>query len=66
MSQVVDKLFHFPDPALASEDGVVLMDDELSTEILLEAYSFGIFPWPHPSLPLLWFSPDPRGVLGFF
>jgi len=29
------------------------------------AYSQGIFPWPHDGFPLLWFSPDPRFVIGF-
>jgi leucyl/phenylalanyl-tRNA--protein transferase len=31
--------------------------------MLKEAYSRGIFPWPHEGVPLLWFSPDPRFVL---
>ena len=41
------------------------MGDELNFETLLEAYSFGIFPWPHPELPCLWFCPDQRGVIDF-
>jgi leucyl/phenylalanyl-tRNA--protein transferase len=41
------------------------MGDELRLETLFEAYSFGIFPWPHPDLPCLWFCPDERGVLDF-
>lgn len=56
---------HFPDPAGATMDGIVAMGDELSVETLFEAYSFGIFPWPHPDLPCLWFCPDDRGVLDF-
>lgn len=32
-------------------------------ETLKEAYSRGIFPWPHEEVPLLWFCPDPRFVL---
>lgn len=35
----------------------------LNTVILLEAYYHGIFPWPQPNLPMLWFFPDPRCVL---
>lgn len=31
--------------------------------MLLDAYRQGIFPWPHPGYPLLWFSPDPRCLL---
>ncbi len=41
------------------------MSDDLRVERLLEAYSFGIFPWPHGDLPTLWFSPEARGVLDF-
>ena len=56
---------HFSDPEEFSLDGIVAMGNDLSTDILLEAYSFGIFPWPHPELPCLWFSPEQRGVLEF-
>lgn len=55
----------FPDPAAATMDGIVAMGDDLTVEALFEAYSFGIFPWPHPDLPCLWFCPDERGVLEF-
>ena len=61
----VDKRIYFPDPEAFSLDGIVAMGDEISTDILLEAYSFGIFPWPHPELPCLWYSPEKRGVLEF-
>ena len=47
------------------DDGLVYIGDELSSKILLEAYSFGIFPWPYEESPILWFSPNPRGVLDF-
>lgn len=55
----------FPDPDKDSIDGIVAMGDFLGTNTLLEAYSFGIFPWPNEGLPLLWYCPDPRGVLDF-
>ena len=55
----------FSDPEQAPDDGLVAMGDEMSVDILLEAYSFGIFPWPHDEAPVLWFSPNPRGVLDF-
>jgi leucyl/phenylalanyl-tRNA--protein transferase len=55
---------HFPDPELAFS-GLVDMSDDLSVERLLEAYSFGIFPWPQGDLPTLWFCPEERGVLEF-
>lgn len=36
---------------------------DLDPSTLVHAYRHGIFPWPHPGMPLPWFSPDPRGVL---
>lgn len=55
----------FPDPRDASPDGVAAIGGDLGPETLLLAYRQGIFPWPMPRYPLLWFSPDPRGVLFF-
>lgn len=53
----------FPDPEeYADEDGIVAICSDFSVERLLEAYSKGIFPWPHEGLNL-WFSPDPRCIL---
>jgi leucyl/phenylalanyl-tRNA---protein transferase len=52
-----------PAPAEADEDGVVGVGADLSASTLVDAYRRGIFPWPHPGVPLPWFSPDPRGVL---
>ncbi|MDP8928708.1 MAG: leucyl/phenylalanyl-tRNA--protein transferase [Actinomycetota bacterium] len=36
---------------------------DLAPSTLVRAYRRGIFPWPHPRMPLPWFSPDPRGIL---
>lgn len=55
----------FPNPKGFTLDGIVAMGIPLSLESLVEAYSFGIFPWPHEDLPTLWFCPDQRGVLDF-
>lgn len=55
----------FPDPRQASEEGLVAVGGDLEPETLLTAYRSGIFPWPQQDMPLLWFSPDPRGVLDF-
>ncbi len=60
------KLKFFPDPfTIIDPDGIALMSDEMSVEILKEAYSNGIFPWPHDDLPTLWFCPQFRGILKF-
>ncbi len=53
---------HFPDPRYAQGD-VVAMGEDLRVETLREAYRKGIFPWPHDSLPLPWFSPRRRAVV---
>ncbi|MGH3441484.1 MAG: leucyl/phenylalanyl-tRNA--protein transferase [Nitriliruptorales bacterium] len=53
----------FPDPDAADEDGVVGIGADLEPATLVAAYRRGIFPWPHPGLPLPWFSPDPRAIL---
>lgn len=55
----------FPAPETASPEGLVAVGGKLTVEALTEAYSRGIFPWPHDDYPMLWFSPDPRGVLDF-
>nr|WP_281281912.1 leucyl/phenylalanyl-tRNA--protein transferase [Catenovulum sediminis] len=39
------------------------MGGDLSVERLISAYSNGIFPWYNPGEPILWWSPDPRGVI---
>ena len=52
----------FPDPRYAQGD-VVAMGEDLRVETLREAYRKGIFPWPHDSVPLPWFSPRRRAVL---
>ena len=52
-----------PEPEEADEDGVVGVGADLAPDTLVDAYRRGIFPWPHPGVPLPWFSPDPRGVL---
>ena len=53
----------FPPVSWASPEGVVAVGGRPDPETLKQAYSRGIFPWPHEGVPLLWFSPDPRFVL---
>ncbi|MBI3300396.1 MAG: leucyl/phenylalanyl-tRNA--protein transferase [Elusimicrobia bacterium] len=56
----------FPDPAaLPDGESLCAVGGDLEPETLLEAYAAGIFPWPRERPPLLWHSPDPRGVLDF-
>jgi leucyl/phenylalanyl-tRNA---protein transferase len=53
----------FPQPHLASEDGLLAVGGDLSQKRLLLAYRMGIFPWFSDNEPILWWSPDPRLVL---
>jgi leucyl/phenylalanyl-tRNA--protein transferase len=53
----------FPPPHLATDEGVVAIGGRPDVETLKDAYSHGIFPWPHEGMPLLWFCPDPRFAL---
>lgn len=55
----------FPNPRQSTPEGLVAMGGNLDVETLEAAYKKGLFPWPQEGLPLLWFSPDPRGVLDF-
>ncbi len=44
-------------------DGLWGVGGKLTPGNLFGAYSHGIFPWPHDGLPMLWFSPDKRGLI---
>jgi leucyl/phenylalanyl-tRNA---protein transferase len=55
----------FPSPMDAGPEGLVAVSETISTQMLLEAYSFGIFPWPMSNSPTLWFSPEERGIIDF-
>lgn len=47
------------------ESDLVFVGGELTVVTLQSAYQQGCFPWPEEGLPLMWFSPDPRGILEF-
>lgn len=61
----LDDAVTFPPPELALEEpnGLLAFGGDLSVERLLQAYENGIFPWFSEGEPLLWWSPDPRGIL---
>lgn len=42
-----------------------MVGGELSVANLYAAYRKGIFPWPQEGYPMLWFSPEERGVIDF-
>ena len=53
----------FPDPTLAEEDGLLAVGGDLSMDMLLLAYSMGIFPWYNPGDPVLWWCPHERFII---
>lgn len=56
--------WEFPDSLHDIDDDVVGVGADLEPATLLAAYRHGLFPMPgDPSLPMLWWSPDPRGIL---
>lgn len=55
--------FLFPNPETASADGFIGFGADLEPDTLLHAYSLGIYPCFGPDNPILWWSPNPRGVL---
>jgi leucyl/phenylalanyl-tRNA--protein transferase len=50
-------------PPFATPEGIVGVGGTLDTDTLLNAYSAGVFPWFNPGDPVIWWSPDPRGVI---
>lgn len=61
----LDSNLAFPaaDNALTDPNGLLAFGGDLSVARLLSAYSNGIFPWFSEGEPILWWSPDPRGVV---
>lgn len=55
----------FPDveEALQNPEGLLAAGGDLSVTRLLKAYRNGIFPWYENGQPILWWSPNPRGVM---
>ncbi|MCW3091864.1 MAG: leucyl/phenylalanyl-tRNA--protein transferase [Ferruginibacter sp.] len=53
----------FPGVDTATEEGILAIGGDLSTERLMLAYRSGIFPWFNEAEPIIWWSPDPRFVL---
>jgi leucyl/phenylalanyl-tRNA--protein transferase len=56
-------IFPSVDEALSEPNGLLAFGGDLSAEMLVNAYSHGIFPWYSDGEPILWWSPNPRMVL---
>lgn len=44
---------------------IVAVGLDLQPKTLVHAYANGVFPWPSPGLPLLWYCPQKRAILDF-
>lgn len=51
------------DPNRADASGLVAIGSDLKPATLLRAYRAGVFPWYDESMPICWWSPDPRAIL---
>lgn len=61
----LDNRLTFPNNSLALDEpnGLLAFGGDLSVDRLKLAYYHGIFPWFSEGEPILWWSPDPRGVM---
>lgn len=50
-------------PHRADATGLCGVGGDLRPATLLAAYRDGVFPWYNEGDPILWFSPDPRGII---
>jgi leucyl/phenylalanyl-tRNA--protein transferase len=50
---------------MSDVNDIVAVGLDLKPKTLIQAYSQGVFPWPTPGLPLLWYSPQKRAILLF-
>lgn len=58
-----DAPFPPAESALKDPEGLVAAGGDLKPTRLLRAYHEGLFPWYEEDQPILWWSPNPRGVL---
>jgi leucyl/phenylalanyl-tRNA--protein transferase len=58
-----DAPFPHAESALQDPEGLVAAGGDLKSTRLLRAYHEGLFPWYEEDQPILWWSPNPRGVL---
>ncbi len=54
--------FPAAEEAMTDPNGLLAVGGDLSPERLITAYRNGIFPWYGEGQPILWWSPDPRGL----
>ena len=62
-SDRADQAFPSISTALTDPDGLLAVGGCLSTQRIINAYRQGIFPWYSDGEPIMWWSPDPRGII---
>lgn len=53
----------FPHPLTCSDFGILAVGGQLDVSSLLQAYTFGIFPWYNLGDPILWWYPQDRFII---
>lgn len=53
----------FPHPLTSNKNDIIAIGGDLSTEVLLLAYHYGVFPWYNDDTPILWWFPKRRYCL---
>lgn len=49
--------------ALTEPNGLLALGDDLTTTRIIQAYQQGIFPWFSDGDPVMWWCPNPRGII---
>ncbi|BAU57515.1 leucyl/phenylalanyl-tRNA--protein transferase [Halorhodospira halochloris] len=57
-----DEPFPHAEQAMKEPNGLLAIGGDLSVQRICSAYRNGIFPWYGEGQPILWWSPDPRGI----
>ena len=63
MYYYLDSQIAFPHPDAVKPSGILAIAGDLTTERLLLAYQYGIFPWYNDNEPIIWWCPRPRFII---
>lgn len=63
MIPVIKRIIWFPHPMTVDKSGILSIGGDLSTERMLLAYHYGIYPWYNLEDPIIWWCPKPRYII---
>jgi len=63
MYYYLDEEISFPHPNSVKPSGILAIGGDLTTDRLLLAYHYGVFPWYNDNEPIIWWCPKPRFVI---